>query len=88
VGGHVGLERIGLPATAVEREHQLPAQALPQRMGAHQRFKLRGHVHVCAEREVSLDPLFERGDAQMLQSRNFRLGERLVDEVGQRRSSP
>ena len=51
----VGLERLGLAAAAVQREHQLAAQVLAQRVLSHQRLELADELGVAAEREVGLD---------------------------------
>ena len=84
----VGLERLGLPARAVEREHQLPAQPLAVRMLGDQRLELADELGVAAEREVGLDPLLERRQPQLLEPRRLDPRERLVVELGQRRPAP
>ena len=63
----VGLERLRLPAAAVERHHQLAAQPLPQRMRGHERLQLRDQLRVMAERELRVEPLLDRAHAQRLQ---------------------
>ena len=65
VRGHVRLEGVRLPAGSVQRQHELLAQALAQRVGAHQRFKLSAQVRMTAEGEVSLDSLFYRREAEV-----------------------
>ena len=59
----VGRERLGLPAAAVKREHQLRAEALAQRMLGDERLELADHLGVTTEREVGLDALLERCQA-------------------------
>ena len=87
--GHpVASQRLGLAAGAVEREHQLAAQALPQRMLGDERLELADELGVTAERQVGVDPLLERRQPQLLQPRDLGLGERLVGEVGERRPAP
>ncbi len=44
----VHLEGLGLPARAIQREHQLPPEGLPQRMVAHERLELTDDVAVPA----------------------------------------
>ena len=56
----VGLERLGLPARPVQREHQLTAQPLAQRVLRDETLELAHELRVAAEREVGLDPLLER----------------------------
>ncbi len=84
----VGGERVGLPARAVEREHELRARALAQRLGLDERLELGDELGVAAQREVGVDALLDDDGSQLLESRDLRLRERLVDEVGQRRSAP
>ena len=86
--GAVGGERVGLAARAVEREHELRARALAQRLGGDQRLELGDELGVAPEREIRLDPLLERDGAQLLEPRDLGLGERLVEEVGERRAAP
>ena len=84
----VGLERLRLPARAVEREHQLPAQTLAVRMLGDQRLELADELRVAAEREIGLDPLLERRQPQILQPPGLDPRERLLGELGQRRPAP
>jgi hypothetical protein len=72
----------------VEGPHQLGPQALPERVGGHERFELGHHVGVPAEGELGLEPGLQRGDAQLLEARRLGDGERLVGEVGQGRAPP
>jgi hypothetical protein len=51
-------------------------------------LQLADEVRVAAEREVCVDSFFERAYAQLLQSRDLRLGERLVRELVQWRPPP
>ena len=62
-GAAVELERVGLPARTVEREHQLGARAFAERHPRDELLELRYQARVPAEREVSLDPFLERGEA-------------------------
>ena len=86
--GAVRGERVGLPARAVEREHELRARALAERLGLDERLELGHELGVSAEREVRLDALLDRNRAELLEPRDLGLRERLVDEVGERRPSP
>ena len=76
-----------MPAGPVEREHVLQAEALAKRVLGDQRFELTDHVAVMAEREVGLDPLLERCNAELLETRALVPGERLRD-LGQRGPAP
>ena len=53
-----------------------------------QLLELGDQFAVPAERQLRLDPLLESGEAQLLQPGDLARGERLVREVGQRRSPP
>ena len=83
-----GLERLRLPAAAVQGEHQLAAQALSQRVLARQRLQLADELVVAADREIGVDPVLERGQPQLAEPRDLALDERLVGQVGQRRPAP
>ena len=58
--GLVGVERLGLASRAVEREHQLAAQPLAQRVLGDQRLELADQLSVAAERELGVDAPLER----------------------------
>ena len=58
----VGLQRLGLTAGTVEREHQLSPKPLSQRMLRDERLELGSDIVVPAEREVSVDALLDRGE--------------------------
>ena len=66
-GGAVDLERLRLPAAAVERDHQLAAQPLPQRMGRHERLQLADECGVVAEREIGVDAILDRRHPQLVE---------------------
>ena len=84
----VGGERLALAPGSVEREHQLAAQALAQRMARDQQLELADEVGGAAECEVGLDAVLERGELQLLQARALDARERLGGELGQRRAAP
>ena len=81
----VGLKRLGLAPGTVEREHQLRREAA--RAADARRPALSSSPTTSAWRpsvEVHLDPVLERGQAQLLEAGDLRLGERLVGEVRER----
>ena len=84
----VGAERVGLAAGAVEREHQLTAEALSQRMLGDQDFELADQVLVPAEAEVAVDPVHQHRDALGLESLHVDAGRGLELEPGEGRSAP
>ena len=65
----------------------LRAEPLAQRVLGDQRLELADHVAVMPEREVGLDPPFERGEAELLEARALVPGERLR-ELGECRPAP
>ena len=58
----VGGQRVGLPAAAVQRQHELTVQPLPQRMFGDQLLQFGGDRVVPAKRQVSLDPALPGGE--------------------------
>ncbi len=86
--GAVGVECLGLPARAVQREHQLAAKRLPERGARHERLELADELGVAPEREVGLDALLEDRQPQLLEPGDLHLREGLVREVRQCRAPP
>ncbi len=84
----VKLESVRLAARPVEREHELPARALAQRVLPRQGFELGDELGRAPEREVGLDALLQTGEARLLEPCDLGLGEWLVDEVDERRPPP
>ena len=84
----VGLQRLRLPPGAIQREHQLPVQALAQRMLGDEPLELADQLAMAPVRELGVDRLRERGQPQLLQPPDLRRRERLVGDVGQRRAPP
>ena len=87
-GTPVGGERLGLPAAAIQREHELAVQPLPQRMLGGQLLQFAGERIVAAKRQVSIDPRLQRSEPQLLQAGCLRAGERVVGQVGQHAAAP
>ena len=86
--GGVALERLGLAAAAVQREHELAAEPLAQRMLVDERLELADELGALPEPEVGLDALLQAGEAPLLQPGDLSLGPLLVGEVGERRAAP
>jgi hypothetical protein len=55
-------KRVRLPIASVQREHQLPPEALPQRILADQALELADEFRVQTERELRVDTAFDRGE--------------------------
>ena len=81
-------ERVRLAAGTVEREHQEPAQPLAEGLIPDERLQLPYDLPRAAERQIGLEALFERDQAQLLEAADLVAGERLELEVGKRRAAP
>ena len=84
----VGLERLGLMPTTVQREHELAPRPLPERVILDQAVDLGHEALALAEREPGIDPIGRRGPALALEPPDRLLGELVVAEVCERRPSP
>jgi hypothetical protein len=61
-------ERVGLPASPVERGHQLCSISFPQRIGSHQRGQLTDQASgVPTQGQLGRDPVLDRGQPQLAQ---------------------
>ena len=87
-GRPVGAQGLGLASGPVEREHQLPPQALTQGMVGDQDLQLADEIRMATGGEIGVDALLERDEAQLLESGDLRLQPSLVDQVGQRWAAP
>ena len=81
-------ETLGLPATAVQREHQLRAQAFTQRLLRNRCLELAHQSRVPAERELGVDALLHGGEAKFLQALHLDPRERLELEIGEGPAAP
>ena len=84
----VGLERLRLAAAAVQREHELAAQPLTERIGGDQGLELADELALAAELEVGVDSVFEHGGTELLEVADLLEREGVVLEVGERRATP
>ncbi len=84
----VSLERVGLAAAAIEREHQLPPQPLPERVLLERRSKRGDDLAMVSERERRLELLFERVDSKRLEPPRLGAEPGRVREPVQRRAAP
>ena len=82
------LQRVGLPAAAVQREHQLAAQALAKRVLRDERLELRHQLVVAAERQLSVDAILDRRETELLEPGDLALRECLASQLGQRLPAP
>ena len=84
----VGLERLSLAATAIERHHQQREQILACRVLSHQPFQLAEDVPLAPACEIRLDPQFNRLQALVLQPLGRRPCPLLVLQLSERRPAP
>ena len=82
------LERVRLSTAPVQREHELAAQALAQRMSRHERLELGDELRRSPRCQVGVDPILDGCEPQLVEACDLALGEVLVGEVGERASSP
>ena len=54
------MERVSLPAAAIEREHRLAAQTLAKRVLRDKRLELRHQLVMAAERQFGVDAILDR----------------------------
>ena len=87
-GAAVDLEGLRLSACAVEREHQLASQPLPQRMLRDQRVELSDQGRVAADLEFGVDSRFERRQPQLFETLDLDARDRFESQVGARRPAP
>lgn len=81
-------QRLGLPARAVQRGHQLAPQHLPGGMGPHQPFEFDGHLGVEAHDQRGLDPCLDRRHPGPLQPGRLRRDRRMAVELGEGIATP
>ena len=84
----VGLERLALSTAAVEGQHRLPAQALPQRVRGDEGVELPADLAVTAEAEQRLEPVLRRREPHVIEAADLIACEVLECELGQRRATP
>ena len=77
-------ERVGLPAGAIEGQHQLTTKPLAERVLVDEPLKLGDERAMPAERELCLQTIFERPEPQLAQPRDLGLRPRLVRQITQR----
>src|SRR5690348_16983595 len=80
----IDLKSLGLPAAAIEGEHELATKALPERMVGHHPTQLSRKRARRAQRQVRLVPFLQASQLQFLQPGDLGLREGLVAEIGKR----
>ena len=84
----VGVQRLALAPGAIQGQHQLGTQALPQRLPRHKRLELAHELDPATKREVGLDAVLDRGGPQLLEAGDLGRREGLERHIGQRRAAP
>ncbi|GAA3171641.1 hypothetical protein GCM10020001_117860 [Nonomuraea salmonea] len=87
-GGAVGVECLGLAAGAVERQHELGAEVLAQRVGHDQLDQLVDHVVVAAQVEQRVDAGLEGLEPDLHQAGHLGPQQRLGGDVAERVAAP
>ena len=81
------VERLGLAAGSVEREHQLRVEPLAVRVLGDQRLQLAGHGDVLTQLELDLDALLDGGQLQLGEPAGLGRGEAPQRDVRERRAA-
>ena len=84
----VDVERLGLPARAVEGEHQLSSEAFAKRLPGDKCVKLGDELRVPAQREVGVQPLLDCAHPEFFEAGSLDLDELDRVEIGKRLASP
>ena len=84
----VRLESLGLAAAAVERDHVLSAESLPQWMRRDEALEVADHGGVSPQSEVGVETFFEALEPEVVEPCDLGLREALVGEVGERAPTP
>jgi hypothetical protein len=82
------MQRVGLPATAVQREHQLAAQALAKRVLRDERLELRDQLVMAAECQLSVDAILDRRETKLFEPGDLALRECVVSQLGEGLPAP
>ena len=81
------LQRFGVPAAAVERQHQLASRPLAERMAADERLELGDELRLAPEGQLGVDALLEAGELLLDEPCLLQPGEGLC-ELRERHAAP
>ena len=84
----VGSECVGLTLTAVEREHELAPESLPERMLGDVAFEFAHELGVEPELELRIDPPLDCADTKLLETPALPPKRLDVADVGKRAATP
>ncbi len=84
----VGGEGVGLPAAAVQAQHQLRVELLLQRVSRDQLAQFRHDLTVPAQVQVRVDPRDQRLQPQVFDGRDLAVAQQLRGHVGEGLAAP
>ena len=79
---------LGLTPAPVQREHELRARTLVERLLAHETFELGDDLAVTSEHEGGIDPIHRGIDSEPVETASLFLDERLIADIAERRTRP
>ena len=82
------VEGVGLASGPVQREHQVAAQALPERLLCHEPLELGHELCPPTAHEFRLDARLHRPKPKLLKPPRLDAGQRLVEQIDPRRPTP
>ncbi len=84
----VDVQRVRLPAAAVQGQHQLPARTFPQRLGLHHRLQLGEYLAVAAGLQLEVEVVVHHVEPGVLHGVQLRPGEADFLEIGENGPAP
>ena len=84
----VCVKRLRLPVGAVEGQHLLRAESFPQRVLAHEQAQLTEDLFVPAERNVTVDPVHQRRQPELVELGDLVTTARFEQQTRQGRTAP
>ena len=72
-----------MAARAIQREHQLALQTLPQRIPSNERLELPHHRRVLSQRKLGFYAIFDRREPGLAKPGDLAPRERLIRKVSQ-----
>ena len=81
-------QRLGLATRAVQGEHQLAPEDLPQRVHGDEPFEVADQLEVLARSKAGLDPALGGGQAQLVEADRLGTYPAVLGQVAERRTAP
>jgi hypothetical protein len=82
------VQRLARPAAPVQRQHQLPDQPFPGRVGVDEAQQLLDDVPMPAQLEQGIHPILDRDQARLLDTRGEHVARPIRSHVGHDRAPP